>query len=77
MRASVFAWGWPAAKGRWKSACRGLAAELFAERPELARVGCRFAKVTSPSAEAVLAGDPPSEKWVLAREVARSEVVPP
>lgn len=71
VRASVFAWGWPAARTKWKSACTGFARALFDELPDAARVQCRFAKITSPSAAEVLAGQAPAEKWVMPLEVSR------
>ncbi len=71
MRASVFAWGWPAARTRWTSACKGMAAELLAQRADVVRVQCRFAKMTSPSAAQVRANEEPAERWVLTQEVGR------
>lgn len=76
VRASVFAWGWPAARTKWKSACLGFARDLFVERPDVDRVRCRFAKVTSPSPEQVRADAPVAEKWVLPIEVRRERAAP-
>lgn len=76
VRASVFAWGWPAARTKWRSACAGFARDLFGEVPDVERVQCRFAKITSPSAAEVLAGEAPAEKWVMPIEVGREEGAP-
>jgi hypothetical protein len=73
MRASVFAWGWPAARTRWRRACAGFARDLLAERGDIDRVQCRFAKMTSPSAVEVRMDEEPGERWVMTLEVGRDE----
>lgn len=69
MRASVFAWGWSSAARRWTSACQGFAEELYAERPALKSVRCRFLKRRSPSPEQVLSGTADEGEFVLERLV--------
>jgi len=72
VRASVFAWGWPQFKRRWASACAGFGRDLFADRPELDELQCRYAQVQSPSAAQVLAGVEPEPTWVYPRRATRS-----
>ena len=71
MRASVFAWGWESAARKWKSACEGFARTLYAERPALESVRCRFLKRRSPSPEEIASDTGDEGMYVFQR------VVPP
>lgn len=72
MRAATFAWGWPQADSRWRAACGAFADELFAERPDIASVRCRYLKRQSPSAADVLAGEVVAERPTQSHIVTRT-----
>ncbi len=71
VRASVFAWAWPSGIKRWTTACKGFAAQLFAEREGITAVRCQFVKARSPSPREVIDGAVPGGEATLLRVVQR------
>lgn len=65
VRSATFRWGWPTAKKSYTRGCDAIGARLFAERPELVAVECRYEKTTSPDPRE---GAPPQEAATFGRE---------
>lgn len=56
LRSSIFRWAWPSRARSFQHGCEALSARVFAARPDVTRVRCRFEVEPTASAAQVAAG---------------------
>ena len=56
IRSAAFRWGWPQMQKSYERGCRAIAARVFAARPELVVVQCRFVRTQAPGKDGVVDG---------------------
>ncbi len=77
VRSLLFRYAWPEYGADARRSCDWIARELFADRPDVLDVRCRFHKVRSPSHDEARAGEEPEGSWIRTRVVKRERAFPP